>query len=618
MLLRTAFFFAAFMSTAFAAVDMPDLSIVDREQQMKRQVEEKIQNDILDPIFGKGKAMTFVDIELDVISRTQEQQRRGTGTIERKGEAGPGSPRTETQFILPGVPKPKLFTSMVDKPEASQTSGEAAQEEKRLREERSIQKMVIKRFIVTILHETGAAREKLDLARQRILDVYSKYQLKPSQVIFRPTQFDVIEWWKDLFKPDVYVPLIFALLLLLFLLFLFGPVTTLMRAYIRTIQERPAAEVDVESKLEIPEREREPGMLGGMLGGIEGSLQQAKREEEEEMKKFEPFKYITEENLKRLAYLLRKEEPWLVAVVLSYLKPEFARQVLTALPAEQQAKVAIAAATVRQVSREQVMAIDTQIREKVDFVLGGVEHLTEILQEADESTRQNILEYLKNEKPAIYEKVRKGVVTFEDIPSFPDREMQTVVRELQTEDMAKALQGASPEILGKFFTNMSAGASALLKEAMEFQQELSAARVAEERQKVMDSIRSMEKEGKVSIRRKESSVTLEGLEEEVSEAEHPIGAVLGPAGLPSPQAQEYADYGISLYQSGKVQECMSYFQYALSLDPNLWVCYHYLGAAAYALGQTREAVLYFEKLLAHGPDPELKRWVEQLKIKSEM
>ena len=47
-------------------------------------------------------------------------------------------------------------------------------------------------------------------------------------------------------------------------------------------------------------------------------------DEEDEMKKFEPFVYINEENVKRLAYLfiLRKEEPWVVAVVASYLRSD--------------------------------------------------------------------------------------------------------------------------------------------------------------------------------------------------------------------------------------------------------------------------------------------------------
>src|SRR5690348_8204386 len=99
------------------------------------------------------------------------------------------------------------------------------------------------------------------------------------------------------------------------------------------------------------------------------------------MKKFEPFSYINEETVKRLSYLfiLRKEEPWLIAVVASYLRPDYARQMISALPVEMQAKVALEALTLRQVTREQVIAIDQDIRENVEFVVGGMERLTAML-----------------------------------------------------------------------------------------------------------------------------------------------------------------------------------------------------------------------------------------------
>ena len=51
------------------------------------------------------------------------------------------------------------------------------------------------------------------------------------------------------------------------------------------------------------------------------------------MKKFEPFAYITEENFKRLGnlFLVRGDEPWLIAVVLTCLKPEIARAISSAV-----------------------------------------------------------------------------------------------------------------------------------------------------------------------------------------------------------------------------------------------------------------------------------------------
>src|SRR6185369_16830145 len=100
----------------------------------------------------------------------------------------------------------------------------------------------------------------------------------------------------------------------------------------------------------------------------------------------------------------------------------------------------------------------------------------------------------------VYEIVRRHLLVFEDVATFPDREMQTVVRELKADSMARALQGASPEIRAKFLSNMSKGAASLLEENIEYAAGLSQAQIDEERAKIMDVIKVLEKEGKIAVR----------------------------------------------------------------------------------------------------------------------
>lgn len=232
-----------------------------------------------------------------------------------------------------------------------------------------------------------------------------------------------------------------------------------------------------------------------------------------------------------------------------------------------------------------------------------------MLEETDEATRSNILEYLRNEKPAIYERVRRAVLTFDDIPNFPDREMQVIVRELKTEEMAKALHGASTEMMNKFLSNMSTGAAALLKEAVEYTTESAPAQVAEARKRIIGMIKKLENEGKIVVREKGSGSLLEGLEEEVSVQETRAKKWESSGG----GVMEYFNAGVSYYDAGRFEECLSYFQYALSVDASLWQAHQYLGGAHYALGKTAEALTHYEELIRLHPDPALKEWVDNLK-----
>ncbi len=628
-----------------AAISVPDTSLLQDQDRIKRDSEEKIRKDILDPILGKDQAMVFVDVEMDVKIEREEKVKQGMGLAERYKEklGGERSAGAQTMFVLPGIPKPKTIAgsgaSAPEKPES--VRAQQSQQSMGLQEERYSVVRVFKKMTVTVQHsqEVLKSSESVKNMRARIVEAMSQYQLKGDDVFFRPTPFirtPPKHWSEDLRNPEVYIPLLFASLLFLLLLFLFGPLARFFRQYVEAIKEKPAAEINVESTIEPPEDKKgeEENPLGGE-GSLDITMQRKAPEpppdEDESMKKFEPFAYINEENIKRLVYMfmLRREEPWVIAVVVSYLRSDYARQVLTALPVNLQAKVAIEALTVRQITREQVTAIDAEVKESVDFVVGGMERLTGMLDEADSFTRNNILNYLKTEKPSIYEKVRKFILVFEDVVNFPDREMQIIVRELKTENMARALQNASPDIVNKFFSNMSTGAASLLKESMEYTKGLTPQQIDEERAKIMDQVKLMEKEGKVTVRQKpEEGIDMDTMQEEVSssqsrrrqfsgggrgaEGESSPPAAAAPAADPA-QAQAYLDAGVAAHDGGQMAECVQYLEYALSQDPGLWQAHQYLGSALYQLGRTAEALAHYEKLLEINPDPQIREWVESFK-----
>ncbi len=651
-----------------AAVIAPDLGLLQEQARIKADSELKIQRDVLDSILGKGKAMPFVDVEMELKLESEESQRMGMGLAEKYKEKGGGAKGgMQTTFVLPGIPKPKTITAgpaTPDRPEQAQA--QQAQQQKGVQEERFAMKPVFKRLQVTVIHDDGVLSAEKDaatvaLVRDRIVDAMGQYQLQKDQVVFRPTKFEkppLVDWRDDLKKPSVYLPLLYALLLLLFLSFLFGPLARFFKTYVSALREKKLGEYEVLNKGEDEQKDGEgeddetleelsKGELDIMLGRKPPEPPPAPPEEDEAMKKFEPFTYITEENYKRLGnlFLARADEPWLMAVVLSYLKPELARATLTALPVELQAKVAIEALKIRQLTREQLMAIDADVKESVDFVVGGMERLTQLLDEADTQTRSNILEYLKNEKPDVYQRVRKFILTFEDVVAFPDRDMQSIVRELKTESMAKALQGAAPDVVNKFLGNMSAGAAALLKESIEYAAGLTPAQVEEERAKIMDTVKVLEKEGKINVRQGRGDA-FSGFREEVANdrgekyaprtkaAEQalanlagaqaqaavaaggtPVGAPAS-AAAPNPQAQQYLQAGIQYHDAGQFGPAAQYLEYGLSLDGSQWQGRQYLANCYLQLGRTAEALAQFEQVLLANPDPGLRQWVEGMKAQA--
>src|SRR4029077_13186173 len=263
---------------------------------------------------------------------------------------------------------------------------------------------------------------------------------------------------------------------------------------------------------------------------------------------------------------------------------------------------------------------DEYIKKKIDFVLGGLENLLKILDEADKTTRETILEYLKNEKPQLYERVREEVILFEDMLKFPDTAIQVIVREVGTESLSRALRGASPDYMNKFFINMSAGAAALLKESMDYGRPLTPEQVDEERKKLMDVISKAERDGKITIRKRRKASMLEGEEASDEAPTLNLGQSAGkPAASPSTQediqrATEYFNAGMTCYQQGQYAEAVQNFHYALQAHPNQWQTYQYLGAAYYAQNMFTQAMGAYERMIELNPEDEaLRTWVAQFK-----
>jgi len=606
-------------------------SLMEKRDSLRREVENKIKSEILDPILGPAKSFVFIDVEMEVVSKKSEENREGMGIIQKYKEKGAKPGKDDTNFILPGIPRQRAVSGTENpRPEAAQ--GLQTQQQKGIQQVRYGLETDITRFQVTVIHDVTVSSESLKIARERVEDFLIPYKIHGRDAVtvaFKPTKFKSYNILEDLRRPGVYLPLLYALLFLLVLLFLFGPLWGFFRRYVNALIAKPGAEVNIDQKMEAAggkgEETEEKRQQIDM-----NFLQKTEEEEDELMKKFTPFTYLNEENLKKLVYffLLKKEDPWVIALVLSYMKLELSRQVLSMLPIEMQSRVALEALTVRQATREQIEAIDKEIRDSVDFVMGGIERLGQMLEDSDSFTRKNIIEYLKTQKPEVYEKIRKTILIFDNLVNFSDKDLQTIIRSISNEDIAKAVYKADPQILNKFFSNMSQGAVSAIKEIMEYSGELSAVQVDEAQMKILASVKILEAEGKINFRKLDNQEVYLGDGGELSSGDQRRQKLrsIAPGAmeersaqeqLPGPeaaqQAAQYLSAGIELYNQGKPDESLQYLEYAASLNDSDAQVWQYLGTVYYSLNRVDEAVRAYERYASLSNDPAVNEWLAGFK-----
>ena len=246
-----------------------------------------------------------------------------------------------------------------------------------------------------------------------------------------------------------------------------------------------------------------------------------------------------------------------------------------------------------------------------------------MLEDSDPATRKNIIEYLKTQKPDIYEKIKRTILTFESLVNFSDKDLQTLIRSISNEDIAKALSKTDPQLVNKIFGNMSQGAVSAIKEIMEYSGEMSAAQVDEAQTRILDGVKSLEAEGKINFRQQDSQEVsiIDGGElssgDQRRQKFEKMGAVAPePAQDPAKTAEaaQYLAAGVEMYNQGKLQESLQYLEYASAVNPKETSAWQYLGAAYYALQRVDEAVGAYERYAALSGDPAVGDWLAGFKL----
>lgn len=167
-----------------------------------------------------------------------------------------------------------------------------------------------------------------------------------------------------------------------------------------------------------------------------------------------------------IAALLADEHPQAAAVVLAHLAPERASSVLAAVPEAMQANLIYRLATMRPVTSTIVTAIETGIETALASAPptraatspAGPDFAAKLLSQAPDQER--LLAALRVIDPAMTDAIAENLFVFDDILKIDPRGMQTLVREVDPEQLVIALKGASEALRSHIYTAMSARAAA--------------------------------------------------------------------------------------------------------------------------------------------------------------
>jgi len=228
-----------------------------------------------------------------------------------------------------------------------------------------------------------------------------------------------------------------------------------------------------------------------------------------------PFGFLNKIDSENLLTFIIDEHPQTIALILSHVKPAKAAAIVAALPPDKQLAVIRRIANMGQTNPEIISEVEQALEARMANLMnqqfehaGGVEAVADILNVTGRGTERALLEKLAQDDPELADEIRRLMFVFEDIAKLSNKDVQAVLKNVETSQWAMALKGVRDEIKQVVLSNMSTRAAQLLLEEMEYLGPVKQSDVEAMQQQIVDVIRRLEDAGEITVHGADENETL--------------------------------------------------------------------------------------------------------------
>jgi len=175
-----------------------------------------------------------------------------------------------------------------------------------------------------------------------------------------------------------------------------------------------------------------------------------------------------------IADLIRVEHPQIIATILSLLDADQSAEVLSWLPANIRSDILMRIATMGSVQPAAIKELDEMMEKQLtgsDSIksssIGGIDTAASIINLLDGSLSEEMMDSINEGDEDLGQKIQDKMFVFADLVSVDERGIQTLLREVSTDQLLLALRGVDDLLKEKIFGNMSKRAAEMLRDDLE-------------------------------------------------------------------------------------------------------------------------------------------------------
>ncbi len=207
-----------------------------------------------------------------------------------------------------------------------------------------------------------------------------------------------------------------------------------------------------------------------------------------------------------VADVVKSEHPQIIAIVLSYLDSGHAAEILQHLPERARSDVLMRIATLEGVPPAALQELNEVLEKQFsgssgmqNSGVGGIKIAADILNFMDGASETAITEAITEHDEELAQEIQDQMFVFENLLEIEDRGIQSILRDVQSEQLIVALKGADDAIKEKIFGNMSSRAADMMREDLEAKGPVRLKDVEEAQKEVLSVAQRLAESGDISL-----------------------------------------------------------------------------------------------------------------------
>ncbi len=207
-----------------------------------------------------------------------------------------------------------------------------------------------------------------------------------------------------------------------------------------------------------------------------------------------------------VADIIRYEHPQIQAIVISYLDPDQAAEILANFDEKVRLDIIMRVSSLETIQPQALQELNNILEKQFSggtsaqtSKIGGIKRAAEIMNFMDSSIEAPMMESIKDVDADLGSQIEDLMFVFDNLKDVDDRGIQSLLREVSSDNLILALKGSDEELQEKIFKNMSKRAAELLRDDLEARGPVRVSEVETAQKEILTIARRMADAGEIML-----------------------------------------------------------------------------------------------------------------------